>query len=64
MAMAMAMATAMLIQFGMKAGLVKEGATLVKLVGNFKIKQALSVKVNVSNGAKKCIEAAGGKIEE
>jgi large subunit ribosomal protein L15 len=48
----------------MKAGLVKEGATLVKLVGNFKIKQALSVKVNVSNGAKKCIEAAGGKIEE
>ncbi len=45
-----------------KKGIVTTDTTSVKLVGNAKITKALKIKVLVSEGAKKIIEKAGGKI--
>jgi len=46
------------------AGLIKKKYTLVKILGDGEITKALTISVDkVSTGAKKKIEAAGGKIE-
>ncbi len=47
------------------AGLVSQNDTLVKILGNGEVKNALTVSVDkVSGSARQKIEAAGGKIEE
>lgn len=56
-------ATPVTIENLVKKGIVASDTLLVKLVGNAKIAKALKVKVLVSEGVKKIIEKAGGKVE-
>ena len=56
--------TAVTLDNLIKQGLVDKSEKRVKIVGSEKLKQALTVKVSVTAGAKKSIEAAGGIIED
>jgi large subunit ribosomal protein L15 len=46
-----------------KAGLVDENAGRVKILGNGKVKEGLTVKVQISKQAAEKVRKAGGKIE-